>query len=201
MEVINRFPVEVQNELGSNLPEGIVKSLRRIANIRPLLAAPLWIEAQIQRHAGSSALEDELKQIWDRICDEFLALGFVRQANKPFKFDTVDALNLAIKISNRTSFHTISELVNWLRSQTSGDEISYAAHALNEPAVQKKKARFVVYGHTHFHEIVPLDVYSNMSDPESQVYINSGTWHSYYAIAAKNYARSTSRTSSFRINL
>ncbi len=190
MEVVNRFPVVVQNEFGSDLPEGILKSLRRIANVRPLLAAPLWIETQIQKHAGSSALEDELKQIWDRICDEFLALDFVRRTNKPFKFDTADALRLAIKISNRTSFHTISELVNWVRSKTSGDEISYAGHALNEPAIKKKEARFVVYGHTHFHEIVPLDVYGNMSDPESQVYINSGTWHSYYAIAAKNHIRS-----------
>ena len=190
MEVINRFPVEVQRQLGPNLPDGIITSLSRIANIRPLLAAPLWISSQIRLNAGSPALENELKRIWNQVSDEFIELDFVRQADKAFKFDTVDALEMAIKISDRASFATISDLVNWLRSKTSGDQISYAAHALNEPAIQKQQARFVVYGHTHYHEVVPLDVYGNISDPESQVYINTGTWHSYYAIAAKDHARS-----------
>jgi len=190
VEVINRFPDEVQRQLGPDLPGGLLTGLTRIANVRPLLAAPLWIDSHIKSNAGSRALEKRLKGVWDRICDEFLELDFVRKADKAFQFDTVDALKLAIKISNRTSFTTISEMVNWLRSKMSGDEISYAAHALNEPAIKKKKARFVVYGHTHYHEVVPLDVYSYMSDPKSQVYINSGTWHSYYAIAAKNHAHS-----------
>jgi UDP-2,3-diacylglucosamine pyrophosphatase LpxH len=189
MEVINRYPVEVQKQIGAELPSGIDTSLRRIANIRPLMVAPVWIESQIKLNAGSPALENELKAIWDRLCDEFLELDFVRHADHAFKFDTVDALRLAIKISDRTSFSTISGLVDWLREKTGAEDISYAAHAMNEPAIQKNQARFVVYGHTHFHEIVPLNVYGNLSDPESQIYINSGTWHSYIAITAKDRAR------------
>ena len=189
VEVLNRFPVEVQKRFGDQLPGGILEGLRRIVNVRPVLATSLWIESQIEQHAGSPALEAELKQIWDRVCDEFLENDFVRQAHKAFKLDTVDALRLAVKITNRTSFTTLNELINWLRDKMGSGEISYAAHALNEPAVQKEQARFVVYGHTHFHEVVPLDAYGYLSDPESQVYINSGTWHSYYAIAAKNHLK------------
>jgi len=189
MEVLNRFPVEVQKRLGSQLPDGIVNGLRRIVNVRPVLATSLWIDSQIEEHAGSPALEAELKQIWNQVCDEFLDNDFVRQAHKAFKFDTVDALRMAVKIADRTSFSTINELVNWMRDKMGSGEISFAAHALNEPAVQKEQVRFVVYGHTHFHEVVPLDAYGYLSDPESQIYINSGTWHSYYAIAAKNHLK------------
>jgi len=129
-----------------------------------------------------------LKQIWDQVCDEFLQLDFVRKQNKAFQFDMVDMLNLAMKISNRASFGTINELVEFVREKMGSGEISYAAHAMNEPAIRNHQARFVVYGHTHFQEIVPLDAYGYLSDPESQIYINSGTWHSYYAIAARDHA-------------
>jgi UDP-2,3-diacylglucosamine pyrophosphatase LpxH len=189
MEVLNRFPVEVQKEIGAQLPDGLLDGLRRIVNVRPVLATPLWIATQIKAHAGSPALATELKNIWDRVCDEFLANDFVRKANKPFKLDTVDALKIAVKLTDRTSLTTINELINWLRNKIGSGDISYATHALNEPAVQKEQARFVVYGHTHFHEVVPLDAYGYLSDPESQIYINSGTWHSYYAIAAKNHLK------------
>jgi len=40
------------------------------------------------------------------------------------------------------------------------------------------------YGHTHHYEIVPLDEDLKLHS-DSQVYFNSGTWHSYYALAIK----------------
>jgi len=43
------------------LPGPLVDSLRRLVNIRPVLAAPLWISGQLKRHAGSAALESELR--------------------------------------------------------------------------------------------------------------------------------------------
>ena len=72
MEVLNRFPVEVQRRFGGKLPATIIDSLRRITNVRPALATSLWISGQIKRHAGSAALETELKNVWDDLCDEFL---------------------------------------------------------------------------------------------------------------------------------
>ena len=117
----------------SELPSGIDTSLRRIANIRPLMVAPVWIESQIKLNAGSPALENELKAIWDRLCDEFLELDFVRQAHHAFKFDTVDALRLAIKISDRTSFSTISGLVDWLREKTGADQAPARRQDIDAP--------------------------------------------------------------------
>jgi hypothetical protein len=40
MDVCNRYPVEVQRRYGSELPSGVIDSLRRITNVRPALATP-----------------------------------------------------------------------------------------------------------------------------------------------------------------
>ena len=186
MDVCNRYPVEVQKRFGDELPAGIINSLRRMTNVRPTLATPLWISGQIKRHAGSTALESELKKVWDDLCDEFLQLDFVRELDKAFKFDIVDAMQLIVKISKRTSFETLNDVVLWIRQRLRANDISFAEHALQEPAFLNDSARFVVYGHTHHHEIIPLDSDGEPPNEQNQFYLNSGTWRSYYDLAVKD---------------
>jgi UDP-2,3-diacylglucosamine pyrophosphatase LpxH len=186
MEVLNRFPVEVQKRFDNELPAPIIDSLRRITNVRPALATSLWISGQIKRHAGTAALETELKKVWDDLCDQFLQLPFVREQDKAFQFDMVDALELVTKISKRTSFETLNDIVIWIRNKMSEKELSFAEHALREPAFLNDTARFIIYGHTHHHEIVSLDTNGKPPYEQSQLYINSGTWHSYFDLAIKN---------------
>ncbi|HET9590750.1 MAG TPA: hypothetical protein VFO91_18315 [Anaerolineales bacterium] len=186
MDVCNRYPVEVIRRYGDELPSGIIDSLRRITNVRPALATPLWISGQIRRHAGSTALEAELKKVWDDLCDEFLQLDYVREEDKAFRFDIVDAMQLIVKISRRTSFETINDIVLWIRDRLNESDRSFAEHALREPAFLNDRARFVVYGHTHHHEIIPLDTDGEPPHEQNQFYINSGTWRSYYDLAVKN---------------
>lgn len=186
MDVCNRYPVEVQRRYGNQLPSGVIDSLRRITNVRPALAAPLWISGQIRRHAESAALENELKKVWDDLCDQFLQLDFVRELDKSFQFDIVDALELVLKISKRTSFETLDELVLWVHTKLNENDRSLAENALKEPAFLNNSARFIVYGHTHHHEIVPLDSDGEPPNEKNQFYFNSGTWRSYYDLAIKN---------------
>ena len=167
------------------LPAGVIDSLRRITNVRPALATPLWISGQIRRYAESAALEAELKKVWDDLCDQFLQLDFVREQDKAFKLDIVDALELVLKISKRTSFQTLDDLVLWVHEKLRENDRSLAEHALQEPAFLDNSARFVVYGHTHHHEIVPLDSDGEPPNEQNQFYINSGTWRSYYDLAVK----------------
>jgi UDP-2,3-diacylglucosamine pyrophosphatase LpxH len=186
MDVCNRFPLEVQKRYGDLLPPGIIDSLRKIANIRPVLAAPLWISGQIRHYAGEHPLEDELKSVWDEIADEFLQMSFVREADKAFRFDTVDAMQLIVKLSGRASFATINDVVIWVRKKMWSGKHSFASHALKEPAFLNGKAQHIIYGHTHHYEVVPLGMNIAMPTPESQIYFNSGTWHSYYDLAIQN---------------
>ena len=186
MDVCNRYPVEVQRRYGDQLPKGVIDSLRRITNVRPALATPLWISGQIRRYAESAALEKELKKVWDDLCDQFLQLDVVREQDKAFKLDIVDALELVLKISKRTSFRTLDDLVVWVHNKLHENEQSLAEHALQEPAFLDNSAHFIVYGHTHHHEIVSLDSDGEPPNEQHQFYINSGTWRSYYGLAVKD---------------
>ena len=164
----------------------MIDSLRRITNVRPALATPLWISGQIKRHAESASLEIELKKVWDDLCDEFLQLDVVREEDKSFKFDMVDALQLVLKISKRTSFETVNDIVLWVHNKLRENDRSLAENALQEPAFLNNMARFIIYGHTHHHEIVPLDSDGEPPNEQNQLYINSGTWRSYYDLAVKD---------------
>jgi UDP-2,3-diacylglucosamine pyrophosphatase LpxH len=186
MEVLNRYPLEAVRRLGADLPKGIADSLRQLVNVRPTLATSLWISGQIKQHAGSPALEEKLKKIWDDVCDEFLQNDFVRSRDKFLFPDMVDVLQTAVKIQKIVDFQTINEFVIWLREKISSDGKSFVEHALQEEAFKNNSARYIVYGHTHHHEIVSLDAEGQAPYPDSQVYFNSGTWHSYYDLAVKN---------------
>jgi hypothetical protein len=183
VEIINRFPLEVERRLRNELPPGSLENLHDLVNVRPVLATPLWIGSQLRNNALGQVEQQKLKDLWNEICDEFLALPFVNENHKRFKWDTVDDLKLAIRISDRFSFKTIDEIVVWARKLFNPDAMTFASHALNEPAFLDHSARFVVYGHTHHHEIVALDAIPTMPDPTNQMYLNSGTWHSYFDLA------------------
>jgi hypothetical protein len=171
MDVCNRYPVEVQKRYGDKLPRGVIDSLRRITNVRPALATPLWISGQIRRHAESAALEKELKKVWDDLCDQFLQLDVVREQDKAFKFDIVDALQLVLKISKRTSFQTLDDIVVWVHNKLRESDRSLAEHALQEPAFLDNSARFIVYGHTH-HMRSSLDSDGEPPNEQNQFYFN-----------------------------
>lgn len=185
-EMLNRYPLEVEKDQGDRLSPALIDSLRKMTNVRPALATPLWISGQIKQHAESKAMENRLKKIWDELGDEFLALDYVRQADKAFQFDIVDALEIILNISKRTSLRTINDVVAWMRKKMWGGQISYTKFALEEPAFINSTARYIAYGHTHHHEVVPLDSDGIPPTTAYQIYMNSGSWHSYYTLTAKN---------------
>ena len=183
VEIINRFPLEVERRLKADLPPGSLENLHDLVNVRPVMATPLWIGSQLRQNAIGQVEQQKLKNLWNEICDDFLALPFVNEHNKPFKWDVVDDLKMAIRITDRFSFKTIDEIVVWARKLFNPEGMTFASHALKEPAFLDHSARFIVYGHTHHYEIVPLDSFPNMPRPTNQMYINSGTWHTYFDLA------------------
>ena len=51
---------------------------------------------------------------------------------------------------------------------------------MKEPAFVSRQADFIVYGHTHHHEIIPLDAYHHNGKDVYQFLVNTGTWRSCY---------------------
>jgi len=88
-------------------------------------------------------------------------------------------------------------MVNWLRSQMGERRSSYAAHA-ERPAYKIEKAdqgalcRLWPYAFPRDHSAGRLGLFLRIRKPN--LTINSGTWHSTYAIGGrKNHLRSFSR--------
>jgi UDP-2,3-diacylglucosamine pyrophosphatase LpxH len=183
VEVMNRFPLEVERQMKDELPPGILASLHELFNVRPALATPLWISSQLRQNNVPLAQQEKLKRIWNELGDQFLALPFVRAADKKMKLDIVDGLEALIKITNQFSFTTIDSLIAWLRKKFWSEEVTFAKYALQEDAFLNRKAQFIVYGHTHHHEVVPLDTIPAIPKPTNQMYLNSGTWHTYFDLA------------------
>lgn len=186
MEVINKYPEILRRSSGFD--PSVVDNLRQITNVRPALATPVWINGQIKALAAQNKLgaagENQLKKVWDELAAEFLELDFVRAADKSFKFDLVDKLQAAIFFSKLISFEAIDKLTLRLQagSRTKADR-SFAKYALQEPALLEHQANYIVYGHTHHHETIPLD---HDKVQGSQIYFNSGTWHTYFDLARRD---------------
>src|SRR5574339_192853 len=108
--------------------------INSISTANKALITPLWISGQIRRHAESAALEAELKKVWDDLCDQFLQLDVVREEDRAFRFDIVDMLELVLKISKRTSFQTLDDIVVWVHNKLRENERSLVENALQEPA-------------------------------------------------------------------
>jgi len=186
MEVCNRYPEELRRKPELNVE--VINNLRHITNVRPALATPLWITGQMKRlsneHILTGVTESQIKRIWDDLGDKFINLEFVRNKDKAFQFDIVDSLEMAIKISKLISPETLDNIIFKLQKRRLfGNEGSFAENALKEPAFLDDSARYIVYGHTHHQETIPLDYDDHGGN---QIYFNSGTWHTFFDLARKD---------------
>lgn len=180
VQLVNRFAVEVERQLGDELPEAAIAGLREIDNIRPLLLVPVWIDGLLDRTCASSATRKKVKRIWDELADELLAMPFVRSRDTWSPVDLVDGLAGALKFSKKLSLDRSIRVGDWLQKIRGAAGASYYSHALAEPDFRNRRAQHIVYGHTHVAESVPLDASYADSFVLNQVYFNSGTWRRIY---------------------
>ena len=181
VEMATRYSAEVDKQLGEELPKGMLENVVEITNVRPpLLASWLWISSQAMAYGLSNSTHDKLKGIWDQMGEEFLALDAVQERRKSRYYYI---LYWAIKLSKLASFTVMNNVTSWLRRKVWTGERSMAKNALKEEAFVNGTANYIVYGHSHRYEVVPLDLVSNGSGHNSQIYINAGTWHTYYDLA------------------
>lgn len=181
IDLLTRFPYEVRRQTGTRLPLELSEGLKELSNIRPAIVTPLWVNNLVNNYASDPEQSKFIKNIWDTAAEEFLQTGFVRSHDRWLAFDPVDGLEAALFLAKGLSFDAISKLAGWANQKLWGaDKISIAENALKETAYKDRTADYIIYGHTHFHEIAPLDTYFDNSVMHNQIYINSGTWHSYY---------------------
>lgn len=176
IELVNRFTVHVVAELADRLPRAVVTGLSELPQIRPLLLIPVWLEGLLDRAGVHPELRQQLKRLWDQLADEFLQLPFVRQHDTWSPLQLVDGLERAIKFSKRISIGGAAKVAEWLQTLRGASSESYYQHALAEQDFRNRRARHIVYGHTHVAESVPLDASYADGYVLNQIYFNTGTW-------------------------
>ncbi len=176
IDLINRFAAEVESQLSNELPAATVLGLREIDNIRPLVLIPVWIDGLVERTCSFPAVRKMLRRVWDKLVDGFLAVDFVRQRDTWSPIDVVDGLSQALKFSKRLSIGWASSICGWFNKLRGAPDGSYFHHALAEQDFRNRRAKHIVYGHTHVAESVPLDASYAEGYVLNQLYFNSGTW-------------------------
>jgi UDP-2,3-diacylglucosamine pyrophosphatase LpxH len=180
IDLVNRFAAELEKGLKDDLPTAAVHALAEIDHIRPLLLIPVWMDGLLERTNVSPAVRKHIKRTWDQLADEFLQLSIVRDQDNWSPFDLVDGLERALKFSKRLSIGWTNKIAQWLHRLRGVESDSYFAHALTEEDFRNRRARHIVYGHTHRAENIPLDASYADGYVLNQMYFNSGTWRRVY---------------------
>jgi UDP-2,3-diacylglucosamine pyrophosphatase LpxH len=178
IELLDRFGVEVRNRLRGQLPDECESGLKEIDNVRPLSIIPIWVDGLISRTC-TPELAHEIKQIWNEVVYQFLAIDFVR--SRPFASSAL--LKLGFEISSEVPLAGLSDVAAWFTAKFGGHAASFYPYALHEAAFTQEWVKFIVYGHTHHYEIVPLQSLQQGNRSVDQIYINSGTWRPVHELA------------------
>ena len=87
-------------------------------------------------------------------------------------------------ISPRLPMSGLSDVTAWFSSKFGGGRTeSLYPYAMHEKGFIDGWAKFIVYGHTHHYEIVPLQSLLRRNTVTNQIYINSGTWRPVHELA------------------
>ena len=177
IELLDKFGVEVRKHFGSRLPDACDRGLKEIDNVRPLTIIPIWVDGLLANTCTPSIAE-EVKNIWNELVREFLRLDFVKA--RPFGSSLL--LKLGFEISSHVPMSGLSDVTAWLSSKF-GRAGSFYPYAMQEKSFVDGWAKFIVYGHTHHYEIVPLRSRRQGNSVLNQIYINSGTWRPVHELA------------------
>ena len=180
IELVCRFLAHIDAELAAELPPACVRALCEIDQIRPMLLIPAWMEGMLERTGCTLAQRSAIKRVWDYMVEQLLHLEIVRKCSAASSVDLIDGLAAALKFSRRDSADWTGRTLAWLTGLRGAGSQSYAIHALAEADFRNRRARHIVYGHTHQHEVIPLDASHADGYVLNQTYFNAGTWRRVY---------------------
>jgi UDP-2,3-diacylglucosamine pyrophosphatase LpxH len=174
IELIARFLQHVESELADQMAETTWAALCEIDQIRPILLVPAYMESILERTA-TPAIRNRIKRMWDYMVEQMLHLEIVRRLTSTSSLDMIDGLAAALKFTRRDSNNWIGRTTKFMAQLRGATNCSYAAHAMAEADFRNRRARHIVYGHTHQHEIIPLDASHADGYVLNQTYFNAGS--------------------------
>jgi UDP-2,3-diacylglucosamine pyrophosphatase LpxH len=180
IELVGRFIAYLETELADELPAVAIAALQEMDQVRPVLLIPAWMESLLERTVPQLALRTAIKRMWDSLVEQMLTLYVVRERNNWSPIDLIDGLSAALKFSRRDSSDWTGKTLSFLASLRGAKSDSYLPHALAEADFRNRRARHIVYGHTHAPETISLDASHADGYVLHQTYFNAGTWRRTY---------------------
>jgi UDP-2,3-diacylglucosamine pyrophosphatase LpxH len=177
-ELITRFPRSVRLMTGEGHQE-----LDDIDDVRPVYAVPAWVR---QLGVLNPSLLKPVNDTWVGLVESFLSRPFVKgwmkeHKKKAKRFGVGEGLKLKMllelstkKVVAKGSDKRLTELYKVLQHGFDGKMARHGAAELEK----LKGFNYVVNGHSHFANMVPL---GNMNGKPA-VYFNTGTWRSVHQI-------------------
>lgn len=184
IDLVSSFAAEVKTQLGNSLPPECFAGLKEIDNVRPLLMVPVWVSSLLRRTSLDPHLHRRVQEVWNDLASHFMRIPFVKQHFSSYRtFKNAEKLKWALRFSGKVLSPESSRIICWAADRIGSRKNSYYPFALREEAFRTGKARFVVYGHTHHHEMIPLASSWLPPDFSSRLYLNSGTWRPLHELA------------------
>ncbi len=190
VDIVTRFAKKVGELPPGSVSKEVIDGLKELDNVRPVSSAPFWVISLLKSCGASDAESDLVMGIWDELERGFFVDRFIQSKDDPASLLTVlDGLRSKFWLAQLLRNRSVRRVFLWLfGSVLRAPPKSYAQYALEEDWIKEGKARFVVYGHTHQQEIVPLDLRQRkIEDPNPlpQIYFNSGTWKPAHQLATR----------------
>lgn len=168
IELFARFETEMHRH-NSELDAVTRSGLAATRDVRPMLAAPRWIDAVLNRTCESAELREQVRSTWDRLVDALLDSPDVRSRESWGPVDLVDALAVALKfrrsIRGRSRHTSAAVIHDWLSADNCGQ--SFYPNALAE--ADAHSAKHIVNGHSQWPETLPLN-------SDAAHYFSTGSW-------------------------
>jgi UDP-2,3-diacylglucosamine pyrophosphatase LpxH len=183
IDLFNPFPDQVELALGSAVHPDFYKNLRELGNIAPVTYTPVWIAGIMNKYRLDRTQREKVNAIWDYLTKSFLKSGYLDIADKKFALDYVDLIQSFLNFSRPLDIEDVSKFVLAFKEKLTDVGHPIYRDSMQEEAFKEKQARFIIYGHTHHHEVVGLEVVEKDGRPYEQLYINSGTWRPLYTLA------------------
>jgi UDP-2,3-diacylglucosamine pyrophosphatase LpxH len=184
IDLVARFAVEVRRSMGDLLPIDCMIGLNEVDNVRPLHMIPVWIGGLLRRTCPDKRLRGQVLEVWNELVDQLFRNPFVREHmsyRRPLS--STQKLKWTLAQSKRLMPPENNWLIRWLGERTGNLKSSFLPHAIRERSFHNRSARFIVYGHSHRHEIIPLNSCQTGEGLLNQIYVNSGTWRPVHELA------------------
>jgi hypothetical protein len=179
IELLVPFVDQTRRELSGELPPALSSGLAELSQVRPLLLMPVWLDALLDRTCPAAALRHKIQRQWDRAADRLLALDALRAGSLTERQGLMTDLANLLKFNRRPTGSWAAATGQWC--QANGVPMgSLAAQALAERDFRNRRAKHVVYGHTHVAETAALEISSAGAFSLPQMYFNTGTWQRVY---------------------